>query len=290
VADSYKKDFFNIVDVAEHTEIRAVLYNDSDAKEELVSIKEELYSLSNKIFVLEGSDNRAENYDTIQSLKKDVLISYAHISSEQNDLLRSLLSKHVLDSSISRKERTASLSSDFIDKAVMVVIYSVILTSIVIFLIFRTVVPSIAVLAGVAADVIFALGAMALFDIPLTLASFAALLMLIGFSLDTDILLTIRLVKRKDGTPAERAFESMKTGMTMSLSTMVAFLALFIIAMVTKINIYYEISAVAIAGLIGDLVATWFFNAVIVLYHVEDLLKKGISLNTRPILSYIFKN
>lgn len=290
IADDHKRDFFNIAEKAEKTEIDAVIYNNTDAKAELGSIRDELNTVSNKIFGLAGSDKRAENYDTIQLLKKDVLNSYAKISSEQNDLLREILSSGSTDGSISLKERTASLSEGFIDKAVMVVIYSVLLTSIVVFLIFRTAIPSFAVLAGAAADIIFALGAMAFFDIPLTLASFVALLMLVGFSLDTDILLTIRLVKRKDGTPAQRAFESMKTGMTMSMSTMVAFIALFIIAMVTKINIYYEISAVAIAGLVGDLIATWCFNAVVVLYHMEDLLKKGISLDTKPILSYIFKN
>ena len=42
-------------------------------------------------------------------------------------------------------------------------------------------------------------------------------------SLDTDILLTMRTLKRKEGTPSERAFDSMKTGMTMSIAAIVSF-------------------------------------------------------------------
>jgi len=105
------------------------------------------------------------------------------------------------------------------------------------------------------------------------LPSFAALLMLVGFSLDTDVLLTTRLVKRK-GDPRENAFDAMKTGMTMSFSAMVAFLVLFAVSMITHIAVYYEISAVALAGLVGDVFATWGLNAVMVLWYKERQSKK----------------
>ena len=137
-----------------------------------------------------------------------------------------------------------------------------------VFFFFRSIVPSIAVLTGALSDVTIAMGAMGLFGIPLTLQSFAALLMLIGFSLDTDILLTTRMLKRK-GNPRDNAYDAMKTGMTMSVMAIVAFSALFILAMLTHISTYYEISAVAIAGLVGDVFATWGINGVIVLYFTE---------------------
>jgi hypothetical protein len=37
----------------------------------------------------------------------------------------------------------------------------------------------------------------------------------------------------------------------------------------TNIPTYYEISAVALAGLFGDLLATWGINAVILLKYLE---------------------
>jgi preprotein translocase subunit SecF len=115
---------------------------------------------------------------------------------------------------------------------------------------------------------------MGLFNIPLTLASFAALLMLVGFSLDTDILLTTRLVKRK-GEPHDNAFEAMKTGLTMSVAAVVAFGALFVLSTMTHIPTYFEISSVALAGLFGDMFATWGINAVVVLYYVEHRKAKA---------------
>ncbi|MEM3030896.1 MAG: protein translocase subunit SecF, partial [Candidatus Micrarchaeia archaeon] len=139
--------------------------------------------------------------------------------------------------------------------------------------VFRTFSPSLAVLTGAASDIVIALGAMGAFGIPLTLPSFAALLMLIGFSLDTDILLTMRTLKRTEGTPRQRAYETMKTGATMSLAALVAFGALLALALVTHIPTYYQIASVAIAGLLGDLVATWGLNAVVILWYLE---RKGM--------------
>src|SRR5262249_55613865 len=158
--------------------------------------------------------------------------------------------------SISVQTVSPALSTHFIGTAVNVVVLAVLLSLILVFLFFRTVAPSVAVLTGAVSDVIIAMGGMGLLGVPLTLASFAALLMLVGFSLDTDILLTTRLLKRK-GDPRENAFDAMKTGMTMSVMAIIAFLALFVLALFTHIPTYYEISAVALAGLVGDIFATW---------------------------------
>jgi hypothetical protein len=43
----------------------------------------------------------------------------------------------------------------------------------------------------------------------------------------------------------------------------------------THIPTYFEISSVALAGLFGDMFATWGINAVVVLYYVEHRKAKG---------------
>jgi preprotein translocase subunit SecF len=113
------------------------------------------------------------------------------------------------------------------------------------------------------------MGGMGLFQIPLTLPSVAALLMLIGFSLDTDILLTTRVTKRTEGNPAERAYGAMKTGIMMAGVSILGFSVLLILSIATQISTYYQISSVVIFGLIGDIVATWGINAVIILWYTE---------------------
>jgi preprotein translocase subunit SecF len=174
--------------------------------------------------------------------------------------------------SISIQTVSPSLSTHFIESAIQVVLVSAVLSIAFVFFFFRTLVPSAAVIIGALADVVIAMGAMGLFGIPLTLSSFAALLMLIGFSLDTDILLTMRMLKRK-GDSREKAHDAMKTGLTMSIAAIVSFGVLFALSVLTHIPTYYEISAVALAGLFGDMFATWGINAVMLLWYVE---KKGL--------------
>ncbi|MCX8206197.1 MAG: protein translocase subunit SecF, partial [Candidatus Micrarchaeota archaeon] len=106
-------------------------------------------------------------------------------------------------------------------------------------------------------------------------AAIASLLMLIGFSLDTDILLTVRILKRGMRDPRTSAYEAMKTGITMSFSAMLAFFALFVVGELTNIAIYQDISRIVLVGLFGDLIGTWLLNAVIMIYHVEKGAKSA---------------
>ena len=78
----------------------------------------------------------------------------------------------------------------------------------------------------------------------------------------------MRMLKRR-GDPREKAHHAMKTGLTMSATAMIAFGGLFLLALLTHIPTYYQISAVALAGLVGDVFATWGINAVLLLWHVE---------------------
>lgn len=211
-------------------------------------------------------ENKAQDS---RELKKFVDDTFTLAKEQYRGQIIAAIGKGMKYSSYSFQDVSPTLSTYFLNKAFGILVISSLMAGIVVFAVFRTVVPSFAVLIGAASDIIIALGAMALFQIPLTLPSFAALLMLIGFSLDTDMLLTIRTLKRGEGTARERAFDTMKTGMTMSMTALVAFGALFLLAMITHIPTYYQISAVAICGLFGDLIATWGMNAVIILWHAE---------------------
>jgi preprotein translocase subunit SecF len=174
---------------------------------------------------------------------------------------------HVKQSSF--KEVGSSLSKFFFNKTQEVVIFSFVLSAIIIFLVFRSFVPSVAVMFGATADIIITAGVMGLIGIPLSLASVAALLMLIGFSLDTDVMLTARVIKRKEGTAAERAFEAMKTGLTMNLSVLISFGVLLSLSLFLQIPFYYQVGSVAVIGACVDAIATWMGNAPLVLQHAQ---------------------
>ena len=89
----------------------------------------------------------------------------------------------------------SSLGSSFWVQAQMGLILAFIFMGIIVFIIFRSFVPSMAVIASAVSDILITLGMMQLFGIQLSLAGFAALLMLIGYSVDTDIMLTSRLLR-----------------------------------------------------------------------------------------------
>ena len=141
----------------------------------------------------------------------------------------------------------------------------------IVFFIFRTFVPSIAVIMSAASDIIITLGLMQLFGIQLSLAGLAALLMLIGYSVDTDIMLTSRLLKEsEEKTVNEKVKRALKTGLTMTSTSIVAMTALFISSISVVLS---EIAAVLLIGLAADIINTWFMNSVILKWYV---VRKGM--------------
>ncbi len=175
-----------------------------------------------------------------------------------------------------RKEVSPTLGATFWATAFNVAIASGILIILVIFLFFRKIIPSVAVIAAAIFDVAGALALMAVFGIPLSLSSIPALLMLVGYSVDTDIMLTTRVLQRKEKTPAGRAADSMATGLTMTGTTIAALLSMLVIAYMSQIFVIFEIAAVILFGLLADLVSTWLMNAEILLWYVERKKKLGV--------------
>lgn len=264
-ADELRSDFNAILPEVAALEV-ASLQNGSSSPEYLAR-KAELDGIANELFSLAAMSRG--NATGTNELQKRFGEAYSKVYSDYQKSISGPIDRHVDYNSISVQTVSPALSSHFIGAATNVVVMAIILSLVLVFLFFRSFVPSLAVMTGALADIVIALGAMSLFGIPLTLASFAALLMLLGFSLDTDILLTTRMLKRK-GDPRENAHDAMMTGLTMSAMAIVAFGALFILSVVTRIPTYYEISAVALAGLIGDMFATWGINGVMILHHVES--------------------
>lgn len=144
--------------------------------------------------------------------------------------------------------------------------------SITVFIIFRNFVPSMAVILAALSDIIIAAGGMSLFGIPLSLASVGALLLLIGYSVDTDILLTTRVLRRREGTITERALDAMKTGLTMAAAAIGAMVALYVVTVffIPSAEVLANIAAVLIIGLVADVLATWLMNLGILRWYMES--------------------
>ncbi|HID61045.1 MAG TPA: hypothetical protein EYP46_04205 [Hadesarchaea archaeon] len=141
----------------------------------------------------------------------------------------------------------------------------------IIFIAFRRRITIGAILLSVGLDMFGVLGCMALFHIELSLASIAGLLMLIGYAVDTNILLTTRVLKRVGGEPRERVIEAMRTGLMMNCSTLIPIVSLNVITTAPQL---YQLTAVLIFGIIIDIFNTWFLNATIISRHVERQRRK----------------
>jgi len=190
----------------------------------------------------------------------------------KNSLQETILSALSLSPSEARfqnREVGSALGKAFWQNAINVTIIALVLITILIFVFFRELIPSLAIVEAAIIDILAALGGMALFGIPLSLSTIPALLMLIGYSVDTDILLTTRLLKKREGTPEMRAHESMITGLTMSSTALVASLVMLLLANYYQITVIFEIATVVFFGIIGDMISTWFMNAPVLLWYVK---------------------
>lgn len=172
---------------------------------------------------------------------------------------------------ISLRSVGPSLSQEALGQIYWAILFAFIAMAIVVFIIFREFVPSAAVVLSCFCDIVIAVGLMSLFNVPLSIASVGAILMLIGFSVDTDILLTTRLLKRKIGTLEERAIEAIKTGLIMSTASISAMLILYLITVfiMPEAQTLSDIALVLIFGLLADIICTWCMNLGLLRWYVE---------------------
>lgn len=166
----------------------------------------------------------------------------------------------------------ASLSKNFYQQLIIALIISFLLMSLVVFILFKTFIPSIAVIFAIFADIVMPLALIDFIGMRVSAAGIAAFLMLIGYSVDTDILLTTRALKSKEGSLNSRIFRAFKTGSFMTITAIAAVLPAFFI--VTGLpDSFRQIFLILAFGLFADLVNTWLTNASIIKWYCE---KKGI--------------
>ena len=163
----------------------------------------------------------------------------------------------------------SSIGKLFWESSERALIVAFILVAAIVFVLFREPVPSIAVIQAIIFDMVCALAGMSLLQIPVTLPTIAALLMILGYSIDSDIMVTDKIMRRRYGTTAERAFEAMKTGLTMTGTTLVVLGVLVFFSYFSQMTALFQISAVLFFGLLGDLPSTYLINVVIVKWWTD---------------------
>ncbi len=140
--------------------------------------------------------------------------------------------------------------------------------AIVVFFLFRKIIPSIAVVLSATGDILIPLAIMNVIGIQLSLGTVAALLMLVGYSVDSDILLTNHILKRK-GNLYEATYNAMRTGLTMTFTSLSAITVMTIASFLFGVDLLTSIGIVLIFGLIVDLLNTYLLNFSLLRWYVE---------------------
>jgi len=162
--------------------------------------------------------------------------------------------------------RSASFGADSQTQALIGVAVAFLGMSVLVFLLFRTFVPSIAVVASAFSDVVIPVALMNLFGIKLSLGTVAALLMLIGYSVDSDLLLNNHVLRRR-GEFYESAARAMRTGVTMTLTSIAAMVVMTVVAYLFGIPLLPAIGIVLVFGLTTDLMNTYMLNMSLLRYY-----------------------
>lgn len=170
---------------------------------------------------------------------------------------------------IQTREVSATLGSDFVRASIKVGIIAFLLLSFVIFLFFRELIPSGLIIFASIFDILAGLAGMALLGLPLSLATIPTLLMLVGYSVDTDILLSTKLLKNRTDDVFVATNKSMTTGMTMTVTTLVTVAVMAVISYFMQMTVILEIASILLFGLVGDIISTWFFNAPALITYVQ---------------------
>ncbi len=133
---------------------------------------------------------------------------------------------------------------------------------------FKNSIPSLAIILSAFADIFMTLALFDLLGMKMSTAGIVAFLMLIGYSVDTDILLTNRVLKRHEDSLNKRLFSAFKTGITMTLTSLLAvIIALLVVSSFSPV--LTKIFTVLVIGLGFDILNTWITNVSILKWYVK---------------------
>lgn len=169
----------------------------------------------------------------------------------------------------------ASLGRSFLNKMMVGIAIAFALMALAVFIYFRIIsgkwlwLPGIFVVWTAFVDILCTLAVVSLLGVHLSAAGLAAFLMLIGYSVDTDILLTVRALKGS-GPLAERVRSAAKTGLLMSLTAFGAVVAGYSFAESETVK---QIMLILSVGMLFDIVHTWLTNAGLLRIYLE---KRGM--------------
>lgn len=192
------------------------------------------------------------------------------LGAEENQIMNQRIENLLIESGIKGNPEITTTSMGSIvtalyqQQALYAAIAAIVVMAIALFVALRSFSTVGSILTVVGLDFLGIIGGMAILGIPLGLASMAGILLLFGYAVNTNILLSTNVLKRKGGTARERAGRAMSTGIKMS-STSAG--AMIILNLATSAPALEQISAVIAIGILVDMLNTWLLNSGLILRH-----------------------
>ena len=212
--------------------------------------------------------NMRKIYDIVTKEEKAVVIETKSTPEETKQVLEDYLGYELTTENSSFEYTGSTLSENFYQQLLIALLIAFIFMAFVVFILFRTLVPSTAVIISAFADILMTLVAVDLLGMKLSTAGIVAFLMLMGYSVDTDILLTTRVLKRQGASINNKIYGAFKTGIMMSLTSIVAIAFALIIARSFSSTLN-QIFTILLIGLLFDIFNTWITNAAIIKWYAE---------------------
>lgn len=236
--------------------ISATLYTQEDAK----TIEKELSdNLGKEVSVRKlaefGTEKQTGLLIEVSDVERDAL----------KNAIASVAKMELTGENFSLEETGSSLGNAFYSQMARAMLLAFLFMAIVVFVTFRTPIPSLAVILCAFSDIVTVIAFIDVIGMKVSTAGIAALLLLIGYSVDTDVLMTTRVWKRKEGEIMQRFFSSMETGLTMTATALVAVsLGYFL----SNSYVLQQMFLILIAGLVADVFYTYMQNGRILLWYV----------------------
>jgi len=239
----------------------------SDKEVDVNELKNNLVNdLKNEISVRELSDLTTKKQIGIIIETSDI-----SVKDKLKDSIENNLKIKLNEENYSVEEVGSSLGEGFYKDMIKAVIIAFILMGIVVFISFRIWVPSLAVILSAFLDIIATLMFVNLIGIKISAAGIASFLLIIGYSIDTDILLTTRVLKRTEkGSVVDRIFDSVGTGLTMTATTIIALTIGYFVATSSTLK---EMFSIILIAMFIDIISTYFMNAGILMIYKRNELK-----------------
>jgi preprotein translocase subunit SecF len=163
-----------------------------------------------------------------------------------------------------------AIGTYFFQQALIVLAFSFIFMAVTVFIMFRNPMPSLYLILTVASDLTETFVITQIIGIKLSLAVFAALLLLIGAAVGDNIMFTTRLLKSTQKDYDAIIKKTFKTGMTMFAAVQVAFASLLLISASAVIT---QIAAISIIGGVLDVMNSWVLNLGLLMLYMTRKIK-----------------